>query len=82
MGRKHRKDKSGARRINVEIAPGNQAALDRYIKAYNRAPRRATPKLGYTDVVNEALDRFLRKRAAPSRGHGRGSRGEPEFDEA
>ena len=59
MGKKHHKDKSGARMINVEIAPGNQAAMDRYVESYNHSPQRATPKIGYTDVVNEALDRFL-----------------------
>ena len=50
--------------INVEIAPGNQSALDRYIETYNRRPDRTTPKVGYADVVNEALDRFLSGSAA------------------
>ena len=59
MGKKHHKDKSGARMINVEIAPGNQAAMDRYVESYNHSPQRATPRIGYTDVVNEALDRLL-----------------------
>ena len=59
MGKKHHKDKAGARMINVEIAPGNQAAMDRYVDWYNHRPDRSTPKVGYTDLVNEALDRFL-----------------------
>ncbi len=59
MGKKHR-GRSSAKKINVEIAPGNQAAMDRYIEDYNRRPDRTTPKVGYTDIVNEALDRLLR----------------------
>jgi hypothetical protein len=45
--------------INVEVAPGNQVCLDRYLEAYNHATSRSTPKLTYTDLVNEALDLFL-----------------------
>jgi len=60
MGKKHHKDKPGARKINVEIAPGNQAAMDRYREWYNHRADRSTPKVGYTDLVNQALDRFLR----------------------
>ena len=74
MGRKHDKDGAAARKINVEIAPGNQAKMDLYIEAYNRRPDRRTPKIKYTDVVNDALDRFLgarekapRPRAAAAR---------------
>jgi hypothetical protein len=62
MGKKHDKDKADSRKINVEIAPGNQQALDRYIQAYNHRPDRATPKIKYTDVVNEALDTLLKTR--------------------
>jgi hypothetical protein len=57
MGKKQHKD--APRTINVEIAPGNQEKMDRYIKTYNRMPDRATPKIKYTDVVNDALDTFL-----------------------
>ncbi len=59
MGKKHDKDKSGSRKINVEIAPGIQQVLDRYIDGYNGKPDRKTPKIKKTDVVNEALDAFL-----------------------
>ena len=59
VGKKRDKDSGAARRINVEIAPGNQAKMDVYIDAYNRKPDRSTPKIKYTDVVNDALDRFL-----------------------
>jgi hypothetical protein len=64
MGKK--KDRAGARKINVEIAPGNQQAMDRYIESYNHKPDRRTPKIKYTDVVNEALDKlFSARRPAP-----------------
>ena len=59
MGKKPHKDKNASRTINVEIAPGNQEKLDRYVRAYNHTPERTTPKVKYTDVVNEALDIFL-----------------------
>jgi hypothetical protein len=58
MGRK-KHEKGRARMINVEVAPGNQVRLDRYLEAYNHATSRSTPKLTYTDLVNEALDLFL-----------------------
>jgi len=69
MGRKHHRDKSGARMINVEIAPGNQSAMDRYVDWYNHQPDRSTPKIGYTDLVNEALDRFLGSAGRKGRPH-------------
>ena len=84
MGKKRNHDRSASRKINVEIAPGNQEAMDRYIDAYNHRPDRTTPKLGYTDVVNEALDRLLSSRSARARsaratkGRKKGSRGERE----
>jgi hypothetical protein len=59
MGKKYDKDGTAVRKINVEIAPGNQAKMDVYIKAYNRRSDRSTPKIKYTDVVNDALDKFL-----------------------
>ena len=59
MGGKKGKDREHSHKINVEIAPGNQARMARFITAYNARPDRRTPKLKYTDVVNEALDRFL-----------------------
>jgi hypothetical protein len=62
MSKKHEKDSMAARKINVEIAPGNQAKLDVYIEAYNGRPDRKTPKIKYTDVVNDALDQFLAAR--------------------
>ncbi len=59
MGGKGRKAKGHSHTINVEIAPGNQGRMSGFIEAYNARPDRRTPKLKYTDVVNEALDRFL-----------------------
>jgi hypothetical protein len=67
MGGKGRKGKEHSHKINVEIAPGNQARMARFIEAYNTRPDRRTPKLKYTDVVNEALDRFLEARLVPLR---------------
>jgi hypothetical protein len=65
MGKKRGKE-PGSRKINVEIAPGNQAAMDRYIESYNHKPDRKTPKIKYTDVVNEALDRLFSTRRPTS----------------
>ena len=66
MGKK--KDSAAEpRRINVEVAPGNRENLDRYIRAYNHRPDRRTPKLKYTDVINEALDAFLGSRVTVAR---------------
>ncbi|MGO9409687.1 MAG: hypothetical protein ACLQCB_02925 [Spirochaetia bacterium] len=59
MGRKHNKDGSEGLKINVEIAPGNQAKMDLFIKAYNSRPDRKTPKIKYIDLLNEALDQFF-----------------------
>ena len=61
-----KKEKQASKKINVEIAPGNQAAMDRFIELYNHQPDRKTSKIKYTDVVNEALDRLFRtRRPAP-----------------
>jgi hypothetical protein len=62
MGKKRDREKGGSRIINVEIAPGNQLAMDRHIESYNRKPDRKTPKIKYTDVVNVALDKLLSAR--------------------
>jgi hypothetical protein len=67
MGKKHEKGKAGSRKINVEIAPGNQQTMDRYIESYNEKPDRKTPKIKYTDVVNSALDQFLSARRPASK---------------
>jgi hypothetical protein len=68
MGRKREKGKTSSRKINVEIAPGNQAAMDRYIESYNHTLNRKTPKIKYTDVVNEALDKLLSAHRPGSQG--------------
>jgi len=62
-----KREKQASKKINVEIAPGNQAAMDRFIELYNRQPDRKTSKIKYTDVVNEALDRLFRTRRPASR---------------
>ncbi len=59
MGGKTSKEKGGPKKINVEIAPGNQARLKAYMEEYNGRPDRKTPKVKYTDVLNRAIDQFL-----------------------
>lgn len=71
MGKKKKSEGAGSRKINVEIAPGNQADLDRYIQEYNHSPDRTTPKVKYTDVVNEALDQFLTDRGTQKKARGK-----------
>ena len=68
MGKKRDKERTGSRKINVEIAPGNQAAMDRYIESYNHKPDRKTPKIKYTDVVNQALDQLFSARRPAAKG--------------
>jgi len=67
MGGRGKKGREHSHTINVEIAPGNQVRMARFIEGYNSRPDRRTPKLKYTDVVNEALDRFLDARLVPLR---------------
>lgn len=57
------KDKKSkpAKMVNIEIAPKNQSRMQSYIDNYNEKPDRVTPKIKYTDVINEALDFFLKK---------------------
>ncbi len=59
MGGKASKERGGPKKINVEIAPGNQTRLKAYLEEYNSRPDRKTPKVKYTDVVNRAIDQFL-----------------------
>jgi hypothetical protein len=74
MGKKHDKEKVDSRKINVEIAPGNQQAMDVYVESYNQRPDRTTPKIGYTDVVNDALDKFLNAHGPRQGAKGTGGR--------
>jgi len=67
VGKRHDKDRAAGLKVNVEIAPGNQTKMDRYIEAYNSRPDRKTPKINYTDLVNDALDRFLSAHAKAPR---------------
>jgi hypothetical protein len=62
VSKKSGKEKGDAKKINVEIAPGNRTRLDAYLERYNARPDRKTPKLKYTDVLNASLDRFLNVR--------------------
>jgi hypothetical protein len=54
--------KMESRKINVEIAPANRRCMERYIEKYNDRPERTTPKIKYTDIINEALDMFFQSR--------------------
>ncbi|HEY9595029.1 MAG TPA: hypothetical protein VHE79_11160 [Spirochaetia bacterium] len=69
MGKKRKKTREKPHLVNVEIAPGNQRFLDAYIERYNGSPTRSTPRLSYADVVNDALDQFLKTRV-PVQGDG------------
>ena len=71
MGKRKDKERAGSRKINVEIAPGNQSGMDRYIESYNHKPDRKTPKIKYTDVVNQALDQLFSARRPASKGAGK-----------
>jgi hypothetical protein len=53
------REKDGSKKLNVEIAPGNQMRLEVYMKSYNARPDRKTPRIKYTDVLNMALDTYL-----------------------
>jgi len=77
VGKKHHRDKGDARKINVEIAPGNQVAMEGYVDWYNHRSDRTTPKIRYTDLVNEALDRFLSSSGGKGRTGSRRSAAKP-----
>jgi hypothetical protein len=49
---------------HFELTPANNRRLDEYMKRYNADPGRITPKIKIADVLNLALDRWLRAREA------------------
>ena len=59
------KNKTQAKRVVTEIAPGVRTMLDDFLKAYNEGPERVSSPLKYTDVLNKALDGFLPGRPEP-----------------
>ena len=53
------------KRVVTELAPGVRTLLDAYLKDYNEGPDRVSSPLNSTDVINQALDRFLPARPGP-----------------
>jgi hypothetical protein len=62
MGKSAEKPKAthGAKRLAIEIAPAVRVMLDNYITAFNANPDRAMPPVKYTDVINQAIDEYLK----------------------
>lgn len=55
-------EQGASKKINVEIAPGNQSRMEEFIEEHNNRPDRTRTVLKYTHVINEALDFFLKKK--------------------
>ena len=51
--------KKETKKVNIEIAPAVRRELDDYLDTYNKNPDRSTPKLNYTDIINDALKLFF-----------------------
>jgi hypothetical protein len=50
------------RKLHVEITPANWQRMKDYIESYNNDPRRVTPRYRPADVLNRALDEYLREK--------------------
>lgn len=48
-----------AKKLHVEVVPANWKRMKRYLKAYNEDQDRATPRIKYAHVINEALLYYL-----------------------
>jgi hypothetical protein len=60
MGKKHDEPRrEEAKKVNVEIAPGNRSRLEAFVKTFKDNPERSRPAMTVTDVLNEALDEFF-----------------------
>jgi len=55
------KKKNKSKKINLTIAPANWTRMKRHIQSYNESGNRTGPKLKYTDVINEAINRYIVK---------------------
>ncbi len=44
-----------SKKINLHIAPGNWNKIQEKVVAYNGDPSRTSPKLKFTDIVNDAI---------------------------
>jgi hypothetical protein len=50
-------------KLHVEIPRANWERIEAYLKAYNEAEGRMTPKLKLADIVNQALVQYLAGRS-------------------
>ena len=46
---------------HFELSPANRRRLDDYLERFNTDPSRVSPKMKTADVVNRALDLWLRR---------------------
>jgi hypothetical protein len=53
-----------AKKLHVEITPSNWQRMKEFIEAYNKDPRRLTPRYKPADVVNLALVALLKTKKA------------------
>lgn len=51
--------KAKAKKINLQIAPGNWSKMQSLVTAFNENPERTAPKMKFTDVVNQAIQEFF-----------------------
>jgi hypothetical protein len=51
-----------AKKLHVEITPSNWHRMKEYIEEYNTDPLRVTPRYKPADVINLALNRYLKVR--------------------
>jgi len=58
--------KTKSKKINLHVAPGNWRKIQEKLEAYNQDPARTSPKLKYTDVVNDAIRVFFERKASPT----------------
>ena len=49
-----------SKKVNIVIAPGNWRRLRQFADEYNLSDARTSSRLNCTDIVNEALDEFLK----------------------
>ncbi len=62
MASKETTESTRSKKVDLEIDHDQRKEIEGYIDAYNADPDRVTRKIRLTDVVNEALANYLRKR--------------------
>ncbi|HUX13086.1 MAG TPA: hypothetical protein VMW87_08650 [Spirochaetia bacterium] len=62
MASKEAAESVKSKKIDLEIDHDTRKEIEVYIDAYNADPDRVTRRIRLTDVVNEALTNYLRKR--------------------